>query len=121
MTITQAVSVRTGSHGDVPEGARELAVTKVRSVLRHVARPVLSARITLTMSADPAVGFPAVAHVTIDLNGRIVAVRAAGRTMPEAIECTADRLRTRLDRVVHSPVSRQQAARDRHRAAKGPG
>jgi ribosome-associated translation inhibitor RaiA len=112
MTIIQAVSMR--SHGDVPEGARELAVSKVRSVLQHVAKPVLSARITLTMSADPAMGFPAVAHVTIDLNGQTVAAGAAGRTMPGAIERMADRLRTRLDRVVHSPVSRQQAARERH-------
>jgi ribosome-associated translation inhibitor RaiA len=120
MASTQAVPVRTWSHGSVPEGAGELAVTKVRSVLRRVAKPVLSARVTLTMSADPAVAFPAVAHVTADLNGRIVAAGAAGRAMPEAIERMADRLRARLDRVVHSPASRQKAARERHPPRVGP-
>jgi ribosome-associated translation inhibitor RaiA len=114
MTISQAVPVRTGSHGRVPEGAEELAVTKVRSVLRHVAKPVLSARVTLTMSADPAVASPAAAHVTVDVNGRVVRAEAAGPTMHEAIEHMADRLRTRLDRAVHSPVSRQKAARERY-------
>lgn len=114
MTSTQAVPVRTATHGNVPEGAEELAVTKVRSVLRHVAKPVLSARVTLTMSADPAVACPAAAHATIDMNGRIVRAEAAGQTMPEAIEHMADRLRTRLDRVARSPLSRLRAARGAH-------
>lgn len=114
MTTTQVVPVRTASHGDVPEGAEELAVTKVRSVLRHVARPVLSARVTLTMSADPAVASPAAAHATVDVNGRVVRAEAAGQTMPEAIERMADRLRARLDRVAHGPVSRLRAARSQH-------
>jgi ribosome-associated translation inhibitor RaiA len=114
MTSIQAVPVQTVGHGSVPEGAGELAVTKVRSVLRHVAKPVLSARVTLTMSADPAVAAPAVAHVTVDVNGRIVTAEAAGRTMSEAIEYMADRFRARLDRVAHGPVSRLRAARQRH-------
>jgi ribosome-associated translation inhibitor RaiA len=114
MATTQAVPVRTGRHGRVPEGAEELAVTKVRSVLRHVAKPVLSARVTLTMSADPAVACPAAVHVTVDVNGQIVRAEAAGQTMHEAVERMADRLRTRLDRAVHSPVSRRRAARERH-------
>ena len=114
MTSTQPIPVRTWSHGSVPEGAGELAVTKVRSVLRHVAKPVLSARVTLTMSADPAVASPAAAHATVDVNGRIVRAEAAGQTMPEAIERMADRLRTRLERVAHGPVSHQKAAREGH-------
>jgi ribosome-associated translation inhibitor RaiA len=114
MTTSQAVAVRTGSHGRVPEGAGELAVTKVRSVLGHVSKPVLSARVTLTMSANPAAASPAAAHVTVDVNGRVVRAEAAGQTMHEAIEHMADRLRTRLGRVVHSPVSRQKAVRERY-------
>jgi ribosome-associated translation inhibitor RaiA len=94
----QAVPVRTGSRGRVPEDAETLAVTKIGSLLRHVAEPVLSARVTLTMSADPAVALPAAAQVTVDVNGRIVRAKAAGRTMRDAIEHMADRLRTRLDR-----------------------
>lgn len=114
MNTTQVVPVRTGSRGRVPEGTEELAASRIRSVLGHVARPVLSARVTLTMSADPAVAFPAAAHVAIDVNGRVVRAQAAGETMHEAIERMANRLRVRLDRTVQSPVSRCEAARKRH-------
>ena len=113
MNATQVVPVRTGSRGKVPQGAEELAVTRIRSVLRHVARPVLSARVTLRMSADPAVAFPAAAHATIDVNGRIVRAAGAGQTMREAIEGMADRLRVRLDRAVQGPVSWRRASRRR--------
>ena len=114
MKATQVVPVRTASRGKVPEGTEELAVSRIRSLLGHVAKPVLSARVTLMMSADPAVTFPAVAHATIDVNGRVVRAEAAGPTMHEAIERMANRLRIRLDRTVQSPVSRCKAAHKRH-------
>jgi ribosome-associated translation inhibitor RaiA len=100
MTAIETIPVRTMTHGEVPEKAQEFAVAKVRSVLAHLARPVLSARVTLTMSADPAVARPAAAQATIDVNGRIVRAEAAGRTMRDAIELMAGRLRTRLRRAV---------------------
>jgi ribosome-associated translation inhibitor RaiA len=100
MTAIEAIPVRTGTHGAVPERARELAAAKVRSVLGHVTRPVLSARVTLTMSADPAVARPAAAQATIDVNGQIIRAEAVGRTMRDAIELMADRLRARLRRAV---------------------
>ena len=115
MKATQVVPVRTGSRGRVPEGTEELAVNRIRTVLGHIAKPVLSARVTLTMSADPAVAFPAAAHATIDVNGRVVRAEAAGPTMREAIERMANRLRVRLDRTVQSRVSRCKAARKRCR------
>lgn len=120
-TTIQAVRVRTVRHGRIPEGSGERAVTKIRSVLRHVAHPVLSARVTLTMSADPAVAFPAKAQATLDLNGRIVRAQAAAETMPEAVDLMAHRLRARLDRAVHTPFSRRKAAHERylHRRAHG--
>jgi len=102
MNTNEAVPVRTGSRGEVPEGAEELAVSRIRSALRHVAKPVLSARITLAMSADPAVAFPAAAHATIDVNGRTVRAAGAGQTMHEAIGRMADRVRVQLDRTVHA-------------------
>ena len=100
MTAIETIPVRTMTHGEVPEKAQEFAVAKVRSVLGHVRRPVLSARVTLTMSADPAVARPAAAQATIDVNGRIVRAEAAGRTMRDAIELMADRLRARLRRTI---------------------
>ena len=114
MKATQLVPIRIGSRGNVPEGNEELAISRTRSVLGHVVKPVLSARVTLTMSADPAVTFPAAAHATIDVNGRVVRAEAIGPTMREAIERMANRLRIRLDRTVQGPVSRCKAARKRY-------
>ena len=124
MTTVQAVRVRIVRHGQVPAGTGEHAVTKIRSVLRYVAKPVLSVRVTLTMSADPAVASPAKAQVTLDLNGRIVRAGAAAETMHDAVELMAHRLRARLDRMVHTPVSRRKAAHQRYlcqRADRGAG
>jgi len=98
MDAVQTVPVQVEMHGRVPEGMRELAAAKVGSLLRFASEPVLSARVTLAVSADPAVPRSSVAQSTIDLNGRIVRVQAAGQTMREAIEHMAARLRVRLDR-----------------------
>jgi ribosome-associated translation inhibitor RaiA len=98
MNAVQTVPVQVEAHGRVPDGMRELAAAKAASLLRFASEPVLSARVTLAVSADPAVPRPAVAQVTIDLNGRTVRAQAAGETMRAAIEHMAARLRIRLDR-----------------------
>ena len=77
---------------------RELAAAKAGSLLRFASEPVLSARVTLAVSADPAVPRPAVAQATIDMNGRTIRAQAAGETMRAAIEHMAARLRVRLER-----------------------
>jgi len=98
MNAVQTVPVQVEMHGRVPKRMRELAAAKAGSLLRFASEPVLSARVTLAVSADPAVARPALAQATIDLNGRIVRAQAAGQTMREAIEHMAARLRVRLDR-----------------------
>lgn len=113
MTGMQSVPVRTWVHGRVPEGTHELAVTKVRSALRHTTQPILSARVTLTMAADPAVARPAVAKATIDVNGWIVRAGAAGQAMPETIGHMSDRLRGRLGWTGHRRQAGRRHARSR--------
>jgi ribosome-associated translation inhibitor RaiA len=99
MTTSQAVPVRVHVHGNVPGYAGDLAITKVSSVLaRHVAEPVISARVVLMMAPDPAVTRPAIAEATVGIRGRMVRAQAAGQTMRAAIGLMADRLRIRLDR-----------------------
>lgn len=99
MTVSQEVPVQVHTRGRVPRGAVEFAAGKVRSVLlRHAGRPVLSARVTLTMAADPAVEHPAVSQVTVDVNGRVIRAEAAERTIGAAVSRLADRLRVQLDR-----------------------
>ena len=107
MNAVQAMPVQVEAHGQVPDGMRELAAAKAGSLLRFASEPVLSARVTLTISADPAVTRPAVAQATIDLNGRTVRAQAAGETMRAAIEHMATRLRVRLDRSARNWAARR--------------
>jgi len=107
MNAVQTVLVQVEVHGRVPEGMRELAVAKVRSLLRFASEPVLLARVTLGVSADPAVPRPSVAQATIDLNGRTLRAQAAGETMRAAVEHMAARLRVRLDRSARDWAARR--------------
>ena len=102
MKAAETAQVRVETHGRVPNGSAELAEAKVGSLLRAAAEPVLSARVTLAVAADPAVARPAVAQATIDMNGRVLRAQAAGQTMRAAIEQMADRLRVRLGRAARN-------------------
>ena len=107
MNAIQTMPVQVEAHGRVPDGMRELAAAKTGSLLRFASEPVLSARVTLAVSADPAVPRPAVAQATIDMNGRIVRAQAAGETMRAAIERMGARLRVRLDRSARNWAARR--------------
>lgn len=116
MADTRTVRVQTETRGAVPEGAVDLAVHRVTSLLRVAPEPVLFARVTLTMSADPAVQRPAIAQVNVDVNGRLVRAQAAGETMRAAVEHACDRLRIRLERSARN----WEAVRGRPRKSQPP-
>lgn len=98
----QTLQVQTEAHGAVPALAAEVAVRKVRSLLRLASEPVLFARVKLTMAADPAVERPAIAQVSLDLNGRLVRAQATGADMREAVNRMSGRLRIRLERAARN-------------------
>jgi hypothetical protein len=102
MADAQTIQVQTETRGAVPEEMAGFAVYQVSSLLRTASEPVLFARVKLIMSADPAVERPAVAQVSIDLNGRLVRAQAAGGAMREAVEHACDRLRIRLERAARN-------------------
>lgn len=102
MADAQTVQVQAETRGAVPEGMAGFAVHQVSSLLRKAPEPVLFARVKLTMAADPAVKRPAIAQVSIDLNGRLVRAQAAGETMREAVHHACDRLRIRLERAARN-------------------
>jgi ribosome-associated translation inhibitor RaiA len=102
MRAAQTAQVQVGIHGRVPDGPAELAEAKVGPLLRAASEPVLSARVTLAVAADPAVARPAVAQATIDMNGRVLRAQAAGQTMRAAIGQMADRLQARLGRAARN-------------------
>ena len=76
-------------------------------MLRFASEPVLSVRVTLAVSADPAVSRPAVAQATVDPNRRIVRAQAAGETMQATAAHMAARLRVRLDRSARDWAARR--------------
>jgi len=102
MADTQALQIQTHSQGAVPDDAMELAATRLRAVLRFASEPVLFARVKLTMAADPAVEFPAVAQANVDLNGRPVRAQATAATLRDAIEMLCDKLRAQLERAARN-------------------
>jgi ribosome-associated translation inhibitor RaiA len=102
MTTADTTAVRIETHGRVPDGAPEMAAAKVGALLEIAAERVLSAHVTLTVAADPAVTSQAVAQATVDMNGRIVRAQAAEQTMRGAIAQMEARLRVRLNRAARN-------------------
>ena len=102
MANPRTLQVKAETRGAVPEGAVIFAVHRVSSLLRMASEPVLFARVKLSMTADPAVERPAIAQVSIDLNGRLIRAQAAGKTMREAVEHACDGLRIRLERAARN-------------------
>jgi len=102
MADARTGQVQAETRGDVPEGAASFAVHRVSALLRMAPEPVLSARVKLTMAADPAVERPAIAQVSIDLNGRLIRAQAAGETMREATDHACDRLRIQIERAARN-------------------
>jgi ribosome-associated translation inhibitor RaiA len=98
MTQTTAMQVQTETWGDVPRHIVRFAADRVGSLLTWASEPVLFARVKLTMIADPTVQRPAIAQVTVDLNGRPLRAQAEGRIMHEAVDHACDRLRVQLMR-----------------------
>lgn len=102
MTAAETAQIRVETHGDVPAWAVDLVTDKVESVLGIAAEPILSARVLLAMAPDPAVARPALAQVTIDMNGRVIRAQAAEQTMRPAVEQMGARLRVRLGRAARN-------------------
>lgn len=109
MTDMQVVEVQTYTHGAVPEEAVELAVQRVRSLLRLAPGRVLFVRVKLALVADPAVHRPATVQATIDAGGRIIRAQATARTLREAADLLHDRLRIRMTHSRAWPARRRTA------------
>jgi hypothetical protein len=109
MTDMQVVEVQTYTQGAVPEEAVELAVQRVRSLLRLAPGRVLFVRVKLALAADPAVDRPATVQATIDAGGRVIRAQAAARTLREATDLMHDRLRIRMTHSRAWPARRRMA------------
>ena len=79
------------------------AVGYARRKLAHLARysrePVQYARLTFSVSANPAVPRPVRVHATLDIDGRVVHAHADGTGVRQAVDALDDRLRRQMIRV----------------------
>ncbi|MBO1418818.1 HPF/RaiA family ribosome-associated protein, partial [Streptomyces sp. FH025] len=96
---SQTPQVEVEARGDLPPGTGELARNKVLTLLDNVSEPVLSVRIRLTRTHNPATERPFVAQANLDVNGRAARAHVAAESMSEAIDRLRDRLALQLTRL----------------------
>ena len=89
-----ALQIETQAYGEVPEDAMDLAVLRLRSVLRSAPAPVLFARVKLAVSPGLVAGTSrsVVAQANVDLSGRVVRAQGVAENMRTAIELMCERL-----------------------------
>ncbi len=102
------VAVALVAKGDVGEDAKAKVRSEVARTLRRLDEPVLFARATLAVEPDPARARPAVAGVTLDVDGDLVRAEVAAPTLPEAIDRLGHRL---VDRLEHRARQREDLHR----------
>lgn len=100
------------TRGRVEDDDVAYALKTVGAVLHRVSAPILFSRLKLDNAPDPARPRPAIAQVSLDLDGEPVRAQVAGHYMREAADLLARRLADRLDH-------RAQRMEDLHQ--RGPG
>ncbi|WP_217915606.1 sigma 54 modulation/S30EA ribosomal C-terminal domain-containing protein [Miltoncostaea marina] len=101
--------------GDAADGHRERAMAKLRAACMSAPRPVILGRLELATEPDPAVERPAIAKATIDVDGQLVRAHVACRTMDQAIDLLAARVR----RNIRALAARRRDLERRPRGAGG--
>jgi ribosome-associated translation inhibitor RaiA len=96
---------------DVPDETRRYARKRFGAVIERIPERVLFARVKLAHAPDPAVERPAIAQVTVDVDGQIVRAQLCAHDMREAIDLLQARLRDKLDhRAQHRHALRRRPA-----------
>lgn len=85
------------TRGQVDEGDVAYAAGAVGAVLHRVGAPILFSRLKLENAADPARARPAMAQVSLDVDGEAVRAQVAAHYIREAADLLAKRLADRLD------------------------
>jgi ribosome-associated translation inhibitor RaiA len=104
----ESVPVEVTLRGNVGPLAGENARGKVSKALAVAQGPVRHTHLVLEWRHDPALHRPAVATVSVDIDGTRLRARATGPTMQDAVDELEHRLRRQL-------VQLQERDRDRHR------
>lgn len=107
---TIEVAVTTGAAVDERDVA--YAFDRLAPVLRRLSAPVLFARLKLSFAPDPARGRPAMAQLSLDVNGEVIRAQVAADEMREAADLLVRRMEDRLEH-------RAQRREDLHQRGTG--
>lgn len=89
------ISVSTGYGADQDDVA--YALDQLEPLLHRLGAPVLFARLKLSLAPDPARARPAMAQLSLDLNGEVVRAQVAAQQMREAVDLLVRRMSDRLE------------------------
>lgn len=90
------IPLATVTQGEVPPDALDYAIGRVHEVAERIEEPILSVRIKLSVAPDPARSRPALAQVSLNINGQVVRSHVAAHETREAVDLLALRLTDRL-------------------------
>ena len=103
----------------LPDTVARYAQDKITRLLHRTAVPVLSSHLRVMREENPAVERPVVAHANLDLDGRLIQVRAAASLPHEVIDLLIDRMAHRLERAAPGWQARRgRANRKPHNGSK---
>jgi ribosome-associated translation inhibitor RaiA len=98
------IDVETHADSDIPRSEVDAARRRLATLDDYVDEPLLSARLTLRrVKATSDRGY--VADASVSLNGRLVAAHTTGRSVSEAADTVAERLRRQVRRTVGAQIA----------------
>ncbi|MGN6245639.1 MAG: ribosome hibernation promotion factor [Motilibacteraceae bacterium] len=98
--VRPVLEVQVEAPDDVAAVDRDYARDKVAALGQRIGRPVLYARVRLTVSHDRAVLRPHGARAQLDVDGRPLRAHASAQSVREAVDALDARLRDRLERLL---------------------
>lgn len=89
--------VTTTTRGEMPTDSVDYALRRLSQITKRLSETILSASIKLSVAHDPARQRPAIAEVSLNLNGSFLGAHVAAHGMKEAIDLLMRRLADQLD------------------------
>lgn len=96
--------------GDVPDDAGERAREQIAAICRRTDARIVSARVRLARSDDPAAERPVIAQGNLDVDGHPIRAQVAAESAATAIDLLQARLRQRMARLARLSEARRGAA-----------
>jgi ribosome-associated translation inhibitor RaiA len=100
------MQVELSASRDIPRQKAQEAAERLAALDDYADRPVLGGRLTLRLGS-PHSKFRYIADATVLLDGRPLAAHVAGRSVEEAGEAAADRLRRQIRRLIGADVAQR--------------